>query len=237
MIEMVISKEIVDIRYIGTEETVRATTEDKGIRFDVLLKDKTKYINIEMQTIYKKEIPLRSRYYHSSLDVRQLRPGMEYQELKENYVIFLCLTDMFDRGLPVYTFHTICEEDKTLNLEDKRTTIFINASGRGTNEELNGFNEYLQTGRPTTSLTKEIEEAVKDIKEDDTIRGEYMTYREHLEESKEEGFKEGSKATKISNCIGFLKEHISVSIIARAIGITEEEVLQIAKENNIPIHN
>ena len=131
MIEMVISKEIVDIRYIGTEETVRATTEDKGIRFDVLLKDKTKYINIEMQTIYKKEIPLKSRYYRSSLDVRQLRPGMEYQELKENYVIFLCLTDMFDRGLPVYTFHTICEEDKTLNLEDKRTTIFINASGRG----------------------------------------------------------------------------------------------------------
>lgn len=62
-----------------------------------------------------------------------------------------------------------------------------------------------------------------------------MFKKEGYEEGVQRGLREGKQKQIISNCIGFLQEHVSVSIIARAIGITEEEVLQIAKENGISV--
>ena len=56
-----------------------------------------------------------------------------------------------------------------------------------------------------------------------------------LKEGERKGLLEGKQKQKISNCIGLLQEHVSVSIIAKGISMSEEEVLQIAKDNNISI--
>ncbi len=40
----------------------------------------------------------------------------------------------------------------------------------------------------------------------------------------------------ISNCIGFLEAGASIDLIAQGLKISKEEVLEIAKENDIPIH-
>ena len=38
------------------------------------------------------------------IDIDSLLKGAVYSELKESYVIFICTSDPFESGLPVYTF-------------------------------------------------------------------------------------------------------------------------------------
>lgn len=61
----------------------------------------------------------RSRYYQSIIDMSNLNAGTEYDELKDTYIIFICLNDIFHKGLPVYSFENVCCEDKDIKLNDR----------------------------------------------------------------------------------------------------------------------
>ena len=51
------------------------------------------------------------RHYQSMMDSDNLLKGQSYSELKESYVLLICLYDPFKQGLPVYTFKNTCEEN------------------------------------------------------------------------------------------------------------------------------
>ena len=58
------------------------------------------------------------------MDVDNLLRGQSYAELKESYVIFICTQDPFGKGLPVYTFRSVCGEDGSILLNDKSVKVF-----------------------------------------------------------------------------------------------------------------
>ena len=62
------------------------------------------------------------------MDSDNLLKGQSYSELKESYVLFICLYDPFKQGLPVYTFKNTCEENPATSLNDKSYKVFYNAS-------------------------------------------------------------------------------------------------------------
>ena len=62
------------------------------------------------------DIGKRTRYYQSMIDIDSLLKGAVYSELKESYVIFICTSDPFESGLPVYTF-----ERKPMNFRVAKT--------------------------------------------------------------------------------------------------------------------
>lgn len=64
------------------------------------------------------------------IDLNLIERGAMYRELKESYVIFICLNDPFDKGLPVYHFSNTCEEYPELELNDDAFKVFVNAKGR-----------------------------------------------------------------------------------------------------------
>ena len=127
-LEMLLNIQIESISLAQPEKTLDVDFFAKGIRLDVFVKDETdRSYDIEMQVIGKKHLPLRSRYYQSVLDISSLHAGDDYECLSESYVIFLCLEDIFHKGLPIYTFKSICTEDNGLFLNDKTPKVFCNA--------------------------------------------------------------------------------------------------------------
>ena len=50
---------------------------------------------------YPADFPERARYYQSVIDMDNLSKGENYTRLKDTYIIFLCLKDVFRRGLPL----------------------------------------------------------------------------------------------------------------------------------------
>lgn len=89
------------------------TQEDpfhKSVRLDVQVREKITRANgktkvgrqfdIEMQMDNTGELPKRARYYQSMCDLDVLSKGADYEELQDQYILFICPNDIFTRERP-----------------------------------------------------------------------------------------------------------------------------------------
>ena len=183
-LEMLLNIKIESINLAQPEATLNVEFYSKGIRLDVIIKDqKDRMFDIEMQVIGNDYLPLRARYYQSVLDISYLRSGQDYESLTESYVIFLCLEDIFHKGLPIYTFKSVCTEDNGLFLNDKTTKVFCNAQkyDKMPAEKLRTFFKFLVQKKPDeTDFSKTLSEKVLKAKiPEDTWRS-FMTLEQEV---------------------------------------------------------
>ena len=230
--------------------------ESRGVRFDAYVKDSSRIFNVEMQKVSNDELPKRSRYYSSMIDASTLLKGVDYTELSETFIIFLCKTDPFDKGLPVYTFKSTCMEDKDFILKDETSKIFFNASAAEYEKdlEIQSFLNYIKCKEPTDELTDKIAKLIEDIKNREQNKEAYMI--EHLKvrdnimeglregrlegikqglkegrkEGLKEGLKEGAQQKAIEDAINLLKEGDTPEKISRCIGLPIEKVLELQEQ-------
>ena len=133
--------------------------------------------NIEIQTTNTGDLPKRSRYYQSVLDMQQLNKGERYKNLKRTYIIFICTFDLFRMGRHVYTFENQCREDGSLRLEDDTYKLFLNTEGvmDDVSTDLKAFLDYMG-GRPSDhAFVKVLNDEVILAKHNKEWRREYMT--------------------------------------------------------------
>ena len=116
------------------EKSIVYHPEYKGIRMDVYAKGENNVrYNIEMQ-ICTESTELRSRYYHSQMDMEILSAGKKYKELPETYVIFICNYDPLGYNKYVYTIDNRCRELPEYEYYDGRHTIFLSTRGNNADE-------------------------------------------------------------------------------------------------------
>ena len=130
----------IDHIVMHTEETIEIDYDKKGIRLDVYAEGADKAFDLEMQSTDKGELPERARYYQGVLDVQALSSGADYKELKDNYVIFICVPDIFKKGLAKYTFENLCLENTEIKLNDRAYKYFFIAE----NYDNTGYDEYME---------------------------------------------------------------------------------------------
>lgn len=191
-LEMTLNIKIARIE-ISYEKNIIYNPECKGVRFDVYCADEnnTRY-DIEIQ-IVKKNLRKRSRYYHSQMDMEALASGHDYEELPNNYVIFICDFDPFGLKKYCYTFENCCLEDYELKLEDGCTSIFLSTRGENPEEiskEMELFLKFVREDSATANkqfegnFTKQIQESMNDVKKNRELENRRMTLEEYLEDEK-----------------------------------------------------
>ena len=242
-LEMLFNAKIEKITYLSSQNTVTANSGAKTVRLDVLVKDKagTSY-DIEMQVGNEYNIPKRMRYYQAVLDVAFLDKGYSYKALNESYIIFICLFDPIGSNRAVYTFENICIEDKRLPLQDGTKKIILNANSFRTadNKELQGFLQYVKTGKVTTAYTGRIERMIQTVKRNEQLRKEYHILPAVLMDAFDEGEargkslglaegeargrSEGSRQKALETAKNLLQFGLSREKIAQATGLTTAEV-------------
>lgn len=191
-LEMILNIKIARIE-ISYEKNIVYNPECKGVRFDVYCADEnnTRY-DIEIQ-IVKKNLRKRSRYYHSQMDMETLASGHDYEELPNNYVIFICDFDPFGLKKYCYTFENCCLEDYELKLEDGCTSIFLSTRGENPEEipkEMELFLKFIREDSATVNkyfegnFTRQIQESMNDVKKNRELENRRMTLEEYLEDEK-----------------------------------------------------
>ena len=218
-----------DIDYLEYPETQKSIQEDidaRSVRLDVYVKDgKNTVYNIEMQTTDTRELPKRTRYYQSMIDLQLIDKGEAYNKLSKSYIIFICPFDVFGKERHIYTFENRCKEDTSIVLGDNAMKIFLNANGKmnDVNKELKAFLDYVSGKKPDDAFVKELEEAVNEAKKNREWRHEYMTLlmrdQENLEKGIEQGIEQGIKKG-IQGLVSALKD----------LNISEEVILQQLQE-------
>lgn len=187
LLEMLLHVKIERLETPVSEKNVKIDYESHGIRFDVYTKDDNRIFDIEMQTTDKKNLPMRARYYQSMIDTDNFQTGDDYGEIKESYVIFLCLSDIFKKGLPVYSFENYCKEDFSVKLDDKAYKIFFNAQKcdiMPSNEE-QAFFRFLQGKSAETDFTRHLATEVIRAKHNAQWRMQFMTWDQSIKEEAE----------------------------------------------------
>ena len=227
-LEMLFNAKIEKITYLSSQNTVTANSGAKTVRLDVLVKDGsgTSY-DIEMQVGNEYNIPKRMRYYQAVLDVAFLDKGYSYKALNESYIIFICLFDPIGSNRAVYTFENICIiEDKRLPLQDGTKKIILNANSFRTadNKELQGFLQYVKTGKVTTAYTGRIEQMIQTVKRNEQLRKEYHILPAVLMDAFDEGEARGSRQKALETARILKQLGDSVQKIAQATGLTQAEV-------------
>lgn len=195
LLELILPELDIDrIEYPELQKTIREDADARSVRLDVYVRDgKGTVYNVEMQAANTRELPKRSRYYQSMIDLQLMDKNQSYKELNQSYVIFICLTDIFGYGHHIYTFENLCREENGLPLGDGTKKIFLNASSgkRDVSPQLKAFLDYV-AGRPSEDeFVKELEEAVKEAKRNREWRHEYMTLLMRDQENQEIGRAEG----------------------------------------------
>ena len=218
---------------------------NKSIRLDVYFEDGDTVYDIEIQKADKGNLPKRTRMYSSMMDANMLDKGLEYEELKDSYVIFICMFDPFEKGLARYTFRSICEEAEGLPLGDGRCIMFLNTKGSigELGKDMDAFFGYINGGVSSIGTGKDsgnkfverLDECVLDINGDEDWRQGYMKYELNLIEKYKEGREAGEakgisigEANERSRMVKSFKEQgFPVEAIAKAANLSIEEVNRI----------
>ena len=198
LLERILQIHIIEIKVVQEQKNMKGPIQSKGSRLDIYVRDdQMNSYDIEMQLVSSDELILRSRYYHSEMDMYQIKQGQDYTDLKQSIVIFICDFDPFKDGKSIYTFEATCRENKHIVLADKRKTIFANLRGdrEGIEQEVVNLLDYFRTGEPTDEFTRGLQGKVEQLRNDDEWRENRMTIemREKLiyRQGKKEGIAEG----------------------------------------------
>ena len=225
-----------------TEESVQIDYDKKGVRLDVYAVGDQKGFNLEMQSTDKGELPERARYYQGILDVQELNSGDHYKDLKDSYVIFICVPDIFDKGLAKYTFENLCLEDNSIKLNDRAYKYFFIAQNydRILDERQKAFLKLvmLNKAESSDSFTERISKLVADAKLNVQWRKQFMELERELaykfHEGKAEGLAEGKAQGKtekaIEDALTIIRKYKATPESAAAdVGAPLEKVLEYLK--------
>ena len=186
-LETILNIKISRIEYPEDQKTINLSLDAKSIRLDVYVEDDFDTVyNIEMQNGHHKNLPKRTRYYQGMIDLNLLDKGMDYTQLKQSFVIFVCTFDPFHIGRHVYTFENRCVEDPNLPLNDGTQKIILNTKGifDDVRPELKRLLNFIDGRQPEDSFTQDLSKAVESAKRDEK-------YREGLETGIQQGIERG----------------------------------------------
>lgn len=193
----------------------------KSIRLDVYVEDGNRVFNLEMQTVDRKDLPRRSRYYQGLIVLNIIEKGESYKKLKDSFVIFICTFDPFDRELPEYFFENICHDDMTLKLNDGTRKVFYNSTAysKVEDDDVRAFLKYVNGESSDNPFVQELESKVKQVKANKEWRLEYMTLLMREQEIREDAREAALAEARV-------EEIKSVVDILRTLEIPDEAIIK-----------
>ena len=223
-----------------TEESIEVDFGKKGVRLDVYAVGSSKAYNLEMQATDDGELAERSRYYQGILDVQQLNEGDDYKNLKDSYVIFICVPDIFKKGLAKYTFENLCIENPEIKLNDRAYKYFFIAKNydKILDEKQKAFLKLVMEpdANETNSFTEKISKLVEEAKQNSQWRKQFMEWEREMakkfREGKAEGIAEGKHEKAEESAIAWLRKGMSAEDVAECEDLPLEKVLELQKSIN-----
>ena len=234
IIELLLNIKVEDIEYVNKQQSIKPRYETKGIRLDVFVKDSDKIIDLEMQTTIPPALEKRVRYYQSVMDISELEKGKGYDEVKDSFVVFLCLKDPFSENFPVYTVKQTFEENTNIDYTDGRHIVFFNAAAyqSAKSESIKSFLEYLSTQNSKNELTNKIKDIVSTTRKKEEFGRSYMIAnmrdimmkKEAFNDGHASGLQEGVEQAKIEMAKNALTMNLDLQQICKLTGLPLETI-------------
>ena len=238
LLERLLEIKIEKVEYPTLQKSISPHYKSKGVRLDVYVQDSNRVFDIEIQNFLDENIPKRTRYYQSMMDIDLLLKGNNYTQLKESFVIFVCKEDFFGENMPCYFFTNTCRDKPDLQLGDKSYKVIFNASAfeNEKNLEKKSILEYIIDKKSTSEFTTKLDTFVEQTKLNEIFKGDYMAWglaefdaeqrgkKEGYSAGVSDGIQKGAYEKAIETAKNMFSKNISIEIIAECTGLSIEEI-------------
>ena len=226
VLELLLQVKIDHIEYPELQKSINPFYTQKGVRLDVYVADSNRVFDVECQSYKAESIGKRARYYQSMLDIGSLARGASYSDLKESYVIFICLSDPFEAGIPVYTFERKCKESEEVNLGDETHHVMFNAAAyeQEPNPEIKAFLAFVKNNKAESDLTREIATMVQTKKFEQSFINEYLAWSMHDKDVEMRGREAGRMEQALETARILKLSGIDPAIISQSTGLALEDI-------------
>ncbi len=216
---------------MSQEEEVNVDFGSKGIRMDVYAKDADgqKVYNIELQAKDTKELPERARYYQGVMDVDLLKSGQDYKDLKTTFVVFICVDDIFEKGLAKYTFENLCVEDPKIKMGDRAYKYFFISKNcdKLFNKEQKAFLKMVSNNKSSNAFTDKVKKLVDNAKRNTQWRKQFMDWEREKTYSFNRGVEQGAQQKAVEAALVAVKEFgATPETAAEKMGAPLDKVLE-----------
>ena len=223
---------------MSQEEEINVDFGSKGIRMDVYAKDSDgqKAYNIELQAKDTKELPERARYYQGVMDVDLLKSGQDYKNLNTTFIVFICVDDIFEKGLAKYTFENLCVEDPKIKMGDRAYKYFFISQNcdKLLDEEQKAFLKMVSNNKSSNAFTNKVKKLVDNAKRNTQWRKQFMDWEREKTYSFNRGLEQGAQQKAVEDARNFLNEGVAPEVISRCVGLPLEQVLDLQKQASQP---
>ncbi len=239
LVECLLGVRVKQVEYPELEKAIEPYYTSKGVRLDVYLKDEDRAIDVAPQSYPQTALGKRMRSYQSMVDCDCLMKGQPYTKLKESYILFICKFDPFHDdnkrgyGLPRYTFQNICDENNSVNLDDKCVKVVYNSSAYENvkDEKVRALLRFIQTDEPgEDDFSKRLSEFVARVKENEKFRKEFAEMNLHDFDIMTEAAEEATQQKAVEDARSFYANGASLELIAKSLNMTIEQVKEIVCE-------
>ena len=256
LLERLLEIKIEKVEYPTLQKSISPHYKSKGVRLDVYVQDINRVFDIEIQNFLDENLPKRTRYYQSMMDIDLLLKGKNYTQLKESFVIFVCKEDFFGENMPCYYFTYTCKGKSDLQLGDETHKIIFNASAfeNEKNLEKKSILEYIIDKKSTSEFTTKLDTLVEQTKLNEIFKGDYMAWglaefdaeqrgkkegysagvsdgiQQGISQGLQQGKKEGEYQAKIEIAKNMLKNNISINIISDCTGLSIQTIKNLQNE-------
>ena len=175
--------------------------------------------NIEIQQENEGASPNRARYNSGLMDMNMLNPGQDFDELTENYVIFITRNDILGYGLAIYHVErVILEVDGFFG--DGTHIIYVNSKIQE-DTELGRLMHDFHCKKAEDMYSRILADRVYELKE--TQKGvEFMC--QEMEQIYYEGEKSGELKARKETAMLLVEDGMDISRIARLMKVTEQDI-------------
>ena len=223
IIRIILRRDDITVREVTVQDEL-SNLVGHGVRVDVLARDERgKFYDIEIQRAGSGAGARRARYNLGAVDWHKLPPGTDYDELAETWIIFITETDVFHRGLPVYTVNRFIEETGEA-FNDGAHIVYANAAYVGDDD----FGRLMADFRETDPKKMNFPSLAEKARQFKQTEGGVESMCRVMEEVREEGIEIGEKR-KRNQMIDALVLHNSEESLLHSdrfagLNITKDEI-------------
>ena len=230
MLRVILGKKDLKVVKAQTEYPIKSL-QGRGVRFDVFARDSEgKEYDIEIQRADDGAEPKRARYNSSLMDANALKPGEDFDKLRDTYVIFITENDVMKRGQDAYSYLRI-EERNGDRLLDGTYIVYVNGATRSATE-IGKLVHDLRSRDAAKMHFYILKKRVSQFKNSDEGR-HYMceAFERIRERGKAEGEARGKRETMLATAKRMLEDGIlALKDIARYSGLSLAQVKKLQAE-------
>lgn len=177
--------------------------------------------NVEVQRANKGADRKRARYHSSMMDADMLKPGEDYSELGESYVIFITENDVIGSGLPIYHINRHIIECDYLPFNDGEHIIYVNGAMKPSDTALGRLMSDFFCTEAKDMNYKELSDKVRYYKEtEEGVENMCKAFDDLREET--------AQKTRVENAVKMIEDGLDLDRVAKYSGLPIEKVRELA---------